>query len=129
MGKNPWKLLTGFCVCPALKNYKFSTAIQEAWRNTFTLPCYQSQSPLFDLCPLFISHYLLDPFGCTDESFPIIGNISLGSSPLGNETLETCEELCSFQTGSQIQEQGTSQATGVQQDVTLFPLFSLLFDT
>ena len=47
MAKNLWKLLTGFCVCPALKNYKFSPAIQGARRNTFTLPCYQSQSPPF----------------------------------------------------------------------------------
>ena len=43
MAKNLWKVLTGFCACPALKHYKFSKTIQGARRNTFTLPCYQSQ--------------------------------------------------------------------------------------
>ena len=52
-----------------------------------------------EILELLISHYLLDPFGCTDESFPVIGIHLLGQSPPGNETLETYEELCSFQTG------------------------------
>ena len=43
MAKNLWKVLTGFCACPALKHYKFSKTIQGARRNTFTLPSYQSQ--------------------------------------------------------------------------------------
>ena len=43
-GKEFLEAFDQFCVCPASKNYTFSTTIQGARRNTFTFRCYQSQT-------------------------------------------------------------------------------------
>lgn len=60
-----------------------------------------------------IFHYLLNPFGCTDKCFTIVGVDSLRSPTSGDEALQASNELSGLKVWHKVYIHSTCKAASI----------------